>query len=109
MVTASNVLTLVLTAKLKLNDVTKEELAGIVVEALRRETDHARQRYEHFLQECQAFEAKYNLSSDEFLTQFENGTLGDGADFFHWYASKEGRDHLQRHYQILRSISVEHP
>ena len=32
------------------------------------------------------FEEKYSISSEEFMTKFENGELGDDQDFFDWYA-----------------------
>ena len=32
------------------------------------------------------FEGKYKLTTAVFLKRFENGEIGDDADFFDWYA-----------------------
>jgi Mg/Co/Ni transporter MgtE len=37
-------------------------------------------------QRLKAFEARYQMPSDEFYRQFQDGALGDGADFFEWSA-----------------------
>ena len=64
-------------------------------------------RRDEYLKECQHLESEYNFSSDEFLERFESGELGDGADFFKWYAVKHSYDALERRYQILLGTSIQ--
>jgi hypothetical protein len=74
--------------------------------AVQDEIDLARVRRNEFLKACQIFEAKYHFSSDEFLERFENGELGDDADFFAWHAVKRGYDVWERRFQILSGIAL---
>lgn len=52
------------------------------------------------------FEKKRGMTSDEFLEKFESGLLGDGQDFFDWYAAKRGLDIWRERFEILSGISV---
>lgn len=52
------------------------------------------------------FEKKRGMTSDEFLEEFESGLLGDGQDFFDWYAAKRGLDIWRERFEILSGISV---
>lgn len=68
--------------------------------------EQARLLRDHYQGVCHAFEGKHNISSDEFLTRFEAGELGDDATYFDWYAAKRGFDLWERHYSILSGVSV---
>jgi hypothetical protein len=74
--------------------------------AAQDEMDLARVRRNEFLKDCQLFEAKYHFSSDEFLKRFENGELGDDADFFSWHAVERGYDLWSRRFQLLSGITL---
>ena len=34
--------------------------------------------------ELERFETKYQMTSEEFFSKFEDGTMGDDADYFEW-------------------------
>ena len=82
------------------------EVRDILADALKNETLQAKLRLEHFSNLCTKLETEHKLSSDEFLTQFENGDLGDDEVYFDWYAAKRGYDIWSRRTLILSSIQL---
>jgi len=84
----------------------KGDIRNAVSFALSSAAAQARQRFEHYEGLCRQFEQKYKLSSDEFLRQFDSGSLGDEADYFDWYAAKRGLDLWRERYEILSGVSV---
>lgn len=82
------------------------EIKDTLREALRRERAIADTRRAYFRQLCHAFEQQYNLISDEFMTRFESGELGDAPDFFDWYAASRGADLWERRFTILAGVDV---
>ncbi len=80
------------------------EVEATVAYALEREMEQARLRRDHFAEQCQQFEESYEMDSDTFLQKFEQGELGDEADYFDWYAAKRGFDLLEKRYRILREL-----
>ena len=64
----------------------------------------ARARRDYFGQTSATFEKKYRMTSDEFGVKFEAGELGDGADYFDWYAAKRGFDLWDKRYRILAGV-----
>jgi hypothetical protein len=99
-------LDIVINVKVKTDELGKDEVTDVLGDAVRHETDLARVRRDEFLKDCQVFETRYNLSSDEFLERFESGELGDDADFFSWLFVKEAYDKWERRYQILLGVSL---
>jgi hypothetical protein len=99
-------LEIVVNVKVQTDELAKDEVTDILGSAVRHELNLAQVRRDEFLKECQAFEAKYNFSSDEFLRRFESGELGDEADYFTWFFAKESLDKLDRRLQILLGISL---
>ena len=88
------------------NEVNLEEVRRVLDSALRREADLANARRAHFERACRAFEQQYQISSDEFMEQFESGALGDDAEFFDWYAAKRGLDLWEQRFLILSGVKV---
>lgn len=84
----------------------KEEVRSVLDAALRNETEVARTRRAYFERTCRALEQRYQMSSDEFMGQFESGALGDNADYFDWYAAKRGLDLWDQRVRILSGISM---
>ena len=83
-----------------------DEVRQVVDSALRREADLADARRAYFARQCSAFEEKHEMTSDEFMERFESGTLGDGIEYFDWYAAKRGLDLWERRVHILAGIQV---
>ena len=86
--------------------VDQDEARKVLDEALRHEAELAAARHAYFERACLAFEQQYNLSSDEFLQQFESGALGDAEVYFDWYAVKHGLDLWERRLYILSGVKV---
>ena len=99
-------LDIVVNVKVKTDELEKDEVANILGTAVRHELDLAREKRDEFAKECQAFEEKYRISSDDFLVRFESGDLGDEPDYFEWQFAKESLDKWDRRYQILLGISL---
>lgn len=47
-----------------------------------------------------AFEAKYNMSSEEFRCRYDKGSIGDETDFIEWAAALDMREKIQGHLTI---------
>lgn len=65
-----------------------------------------RQVYQNFLEGVVAFEAKYGLSSEQFLSDFETGLLDEDGDdwnaFYRWRTLAYGLKRLEREYGFTR-------
>lgn len=52
----------------------------------------------------QEFEARYLLSSEDFKARFQQGDLGDAADFFEWSAFYDMRQAVRERLQNLENL-----
>ena len=48
-----------------------------------------------------AFETKYNMSSEEFLSRYDKGAIGDDMDFIEWAATLDMLEKIQRHLSLI--------
>ena len=87
--------------QLKQTTFSDSDVESTVAYALGRELEQARLRRDYFARQCQGFEESYGMDSDTFLQKFEQGELGDAADYFDWYAAKRGLDLWEKRYRIL--------
>jgi hypothetical protein len=83
-----------------------DEVRRVLDNALRHEVDLASARCSYFERACRAFEARHQMSSEEFMRLFESGALGDDAEYFDWYAAKRGLDLWERRFRILSGVKV---
>jgi hypothetical protein len=74
--------------------------------ALSREVILARSRLKAYERTCREFEEQFNITSDQFLTDFEAGRLGDDQEYFDWYAAKRAFDLWDRRTKILGGVVV---
>lgn len=74
--------------------------------ALRREAALAHSRRQAYERTCQKFEDQFNITTEQFLSDFEAGELGDDLAYFDWYAAKRGFDLWDRRTKILDGVSV---
>ena len=86
--------------------VDRDEVCRVLDSALRHEAELADARRAHFERACRALEQQHHMSSEEFMQQFESGTLGDDAEYFDWYAAKRGLDLWERRFHILSGVKV---
>jgi hypothetical protein len=49
-----------------------------------------------------AFEAKYKMSSEEFQSSYNKGSIGDDMDFIEWAATLDMREKIQHHLAMIR-------
>lgn len=82
------------------------DVRSVVDAALSREVGLARARREAYERKCREFEARFNMSSNAFLSDFEAGKLGDDLEMFDWYAAKKGLDFWDRQTTILAGVVV---
>ncbi len=73
-----------------------DEIRHVLSHALHNEAELAGARRAYFERTCRAFEQQHQMSSEEFMVQFESGALGDDAEYFDWYAAKRGFDLWKR-------------
>lgn len=66
----------------------------------------ARLRYEQFARECQNFEQKFRMTTDQFLAEFDAGKLGDDEEYFNWFAAARGRVVWMQKAQVLDEVAV---
>lgn len=50
------------------------------------------------------FESKYHLTTQAFLKRFEEGQMGDEADYFDWYAYSKLLAEWQKSQSAIRSV-----
>ena len=82
------------------------EVSETVHSALRNEAEHALLRRDYYRGRCQAFEAQYGMSSNEFMEKFEPGLLGDESQWCEWYAVQRGYILWERRYRILNGVTM---
>jgi len=68
------------------------------------ERQRAQQELDDLARRLQEFETRYHLSSEEFQARFQNGDLGDEADFFEWNAYCEMRQAVRERLQNLENL-----
>jgi hypothetical protein len=76
----------------------------IVQAALKNEAELARFRYEQFVKECQSFEQKFHMTTEEFGRKFDAGELGDAEEFFDWYAAARGSQVWKQKADVLGEV-----
>jgi hypothetical protein len=64
----------------------KINISKKLTEILTKELAYADYASNNLKNEMKAFEKKYGLQWEDFLTKFEKGELGDKKEWFSWYA-----------------------
>lgn len=76
-----------------------------VKDSLKREKEICEVAIRHLRKDCSVLEKKYKMLTDDFMKKFKQGKLGDGEDFFKWYALVEGiRDWMKRRTALQRFV-----
>ena len=66
-------------------------------EAMRMDDMHLR-----INEQITAFEAKYNMSFEEFQSRYNKGSIGDDMDFIEWAATLDMQEKIQHHLAMIR-------
>ena len=48
-----------------------------------------------------AFEAQYTMSSEDFRSRYDTGSISDEMDFIEWAATLDMRERIQRHLSMI--------
>jgi len=80
-----------------------EEEVPIVKESLQRELRFSEAKVNLLKEEIEGFEKRYGMSSEEFMTKFERGELGDEQDYFEWWGLLRGIKKIE---EKLRKIKA---
>ncbi len=48
-----------------------------------------------------AFEAQYAMSSEDFQSRYDKGSIGDDMDLIEWAATLDMRERIQRHLSMI--------
>lgn len=78
----------------------------IVQTALRNQAELARFRYDQFAKECQTFERRFRMTTEDFLTKFDAGELGDAEEYFDWFAAARGREVWRQKASVLGEVAA---
>ncbi len=86
--------------------------AGKIIEnTLNKLLQYQRSKYQKTIEqtagEIKPFEEKYNMTSETFYRDFENGKLGDSGDFFEWSALYENILLYQRRINEIETLMAE--
>lgn len=95
-----------ITLRTELTSYDLSDVRAALQAALNREAVLARARRKSYERSSREFEARFSLSSDQFLKDFEAGKLGDYPEYFDWYAAKRGFDLWDRRSKILDGVMV---
>ncbi|MCX5977036.1 MAG: hypothetical protein NTV33_09490 [Coprothermobacterota bacterium] len=68
---------------------------------LKRETMRMGDMHLRINDQVVAFEAEYKMSSEEFRSRYDKGSIGDDMDFIEWAATLDMREKIQRHLSMI--------
>jgi uncharacterized protein with HEPN domain len=64
---------------------------------LKRETTRMGDMHLRINDQIAAFEAKYTMTSENFRSRYDAGSIGDDMDFIEWAATLDMREKIQHH------------
>ena len=68
---------------------------------LKRETTRMGDMHLRINDQISAFEAKYTMSSEDFRSRYDAGSIGDDMDFIEWAATLDMREKIQGHLSMI--------
>ncbi|MFC1496190.1 hypothetical protein ACFL52_02115 [Candidatus Margulisiibacteriota bacterium] len=83
-----------------------KEVSETIESIFTEKASFAEYKVKQYRTSCEKYEKKYKLKSDEFFKKFEAGELGDGQQYFDWFAAKQGLKIWLHKYNILKGISI---
>lgn len=76
--------------------ITADDAALIIRRSLQREIGLLETKKRLMQKEIDELERRYGWTSAEFMSEFEQGKLGDSQDYFEWWDSCEERERLKK-------------
>ena len=84
-----------------------EESSEVVFATIQKEILRLKKKIESLLQKLQKYEKQYKMTSEEFITKFDKGKLGDEEVFFEWYADIKTLREVQKKLQLLEKVKLD--
>lgn len=84
-----------------------EQFKSMLKTALEREAKLLEYSIERTRQALVPFEARYQMSSDEFERKFKNREIEETLDFLDWWMEVEALRHLEARRNLLKDARVE--
>ena len=81
-------------------------LKPLIESAIRSELRLLELSLERTRQRLQAFERRYNLTSEEFARRFDAGEVAESLDFIEWAGEIETYRRLESHRQALAGVRL---
>jgi hypothetical protein len=81
-----------------------EDEVVLVHESLRRELALTEAKAKLLREELEQFEQRYEMSSEDFVAQFERGDLGDAQGFFEWWGLVRGLKKLEEQLGRIKAV-----
>ena len=91
-------------AELKIRSKDPDSLKRIIQSALSERLQSIKAGIQRTEQRLQEFETKYNLSTAEFVTRFNNDELAHSFDFDEWIGESKMLTHLQKTKESIEDI-----
>ncbi|MDF5739084.1 hypothetical protein [Nostoc sp. S13] len=91
-------------AELKLRSKDPDSLRRIIQSALSERLQSVTSGIKRTEERIQGFETKYKLSTEEFITQFNNDKLSHNLDFDEWIGEARMLAHLQQTKESIEEI-----
>jgi hypothetical protein len=84
-----------------------EQFKSMLKTALEREAKLLEYSIERTRQALARFEARYQMSSDEFERKFKNREIEETLDFLDWWMEVEALRHLEARRNLIKDARVE--
>jgi len=84
-----------------------EESSEVVIDTLQKEIKRLKDKIESFTKELAIYEKKFNISSEEFIKKFDEGSLGDDQIFFEWQADFETYTRIKTRLKLLEKVKFD--
>ena len=83
-----------------------DEVAPLLKQGLDSEKRILKFSYNRYRQELKGFEKQHAMSTEEFVTRFNSGNLGDDAEWFDWLFAYKALGHVEKKLNAIEDISL---
>ncbi|MHA1720603.1 MAG: hypothetical protein ACTSXK_13865 [Promethearchaeota archaeon] len=82
----------------------KKKITNEIIELVQGRLEYIRQEKIKILDDIKNFQQRYNKSNDDFLKDFQSGTIDDHEDFFIWKSSIQILEDLNEEEKMLKEL-----
>jgi hypothetical protein len=62
--------------------------------------------YKKFSRQLKSFEKKFDMTTNQFIKAFNDGSLGDDENWFDWLFASKSQSHIKNKLDIINTIEV---